>query len=85
MYWATHARRILLLLQQHSRYQHHVQDQHMQLQAWSSSHYVAEEGLFYQTDTADGGEDSISGDGCRVSINAAMVTPRQHRPRCRVT
>ena len=49
----------------------------MQLQGWFSSHYLAEEGLFYQTDTADGGEDSISGDGCRVSINAAMVTPRQ--------
>lgn len=43
------------------------------LQGWIDSHYLPEVGLFYQTDTADGGEDSISGDGCRVSINAAMV------------
>ena len=42
-------------------------------QGWEDSHYRPGEGCFFQTDTADGGEDSISGDGCRVSINAAMV------------
>lgn len=43
--------------------------------AWEASSYVQPQGCFYSGDTADGGEDSISGDGCRVSINAIMVEP----------
>ena len=52
--------------------------------AWKASSYVEEEACFFSGDTADGGEDSISGDGCRVSINAIMVGPHaaalSHRP-----
>ena len=43
------------------------------LEAWNSSHLLQDQGCFWQSDTADGGEDSISGDGCRPSINAVMV------------
>lgn len=42
-------------------------------QGWVEANFVAEEGCFFSSDTADGGEDSISGDGCRASINAIMV------------
>ena len=34
-------------------------------------------GLFYQTDTADGGEDSISGSSLRPSISFAMVAAQR--------
>ena len=40
---------------------------------WRHGNFVPERGLFYQTDTADGGEDSISGSGLRPSINFAML------------
>ena len=46
------------------------------LQAWRETHFVSEAGCFYQSDTWDGGEDSISGGGCRVSINSVMASAR---------
>ena len=44
---------------------------------WHHGNYVPEQGLFYQTDTADGGEDSISGSGLRPSINFAMIAEQR--------
>ena len=44
---------------------------------WHHGNFVPERGLFYQTDTADGGEDSISGSGLRPSINFAMLAEMQ--------
>ena len=41
--------------------------------AWVASSWVQQPGCFFSGDTADGGEDSISGDGCRVAVNAIMV------------
>ena len=43
------------------------------LEAWRRSHFDEKEHCFFQSDTWDGGEDSISGGGCRVSINSVMV------------
>jgi hypothetical protein len=46
-------------------------------EAWKHGNYVPARGLFYQTDTADGGEDSISGSGLLPSINFAMIAEQR--------
>ena len=48
----------------------HLEDN---LAAWRKSHWVEEFGCFFQRDTWDGEEASISGDGCRPILNSAMV------------
>ena len=46
-------------------------------EALVAANYIKERGLFFQTDTADGGEDSISGAGLRPTINFAMVAEQR--------
>lgn len=48
------------------------------VKAWRAEHFVEADGCFQQSDTWDGGEDSISGGGCRVSINSVMVSSVSH-------
>lgn len=50
-----------------------VDDMVTNLEAWQQEHFVKADGCFFQSDTLDGGEDSISSGGCRVSINSVMV------------
>ena len=44
-------------------------------EVWVAAAYVDNSSCFFSTDVADGGEESISGDGCRASINSVMVWP----------